>query len=524
MYRFLLFLFITFLLSISSFAQKIVKPESRNSKSNFTNPNETQTVGDKIIFKDGSTPLMEINSEGSAGSLILPSVGSALSGTKLYNKGGNLYWGANQLGLVGSAGGWTDGGTEVYTSTLTDKVGIGTNNPQSLLSVGGDGSTNSAIYGKATGTNGNGVYGYSDGSYGIGIRGKASNTSVTYNYGGYFTADGTNGYGVYGKETGKNGDGIYGFGSGINGKGVYGEENGMKGFGVYGKATNSGETTNYGGYFTALGTEGRGVYGKATNSGTTTNYGGYFTALGSNGRGVFGEATNSNNVQNYGGYFTADGEEGRGVYGEATNTNSTTNYGGYFIAAGTQGKGVYGLATTADGHAYGVYGEAYSTDGTGVFGRSTGSNGKAVYGYSPSTGWAGYFSGNVNITNTLTVNGSVYTSDERFKKNITPIKNTLNSLEKINVYSYNWNIEKYPERNFNNDKLQYGVLAQQLEKVYPNLVTTDKEGYKSVDYIKLSVITLQAVKELKKQNTDLEKRLNNIESLLEGKKVTHVKN
>ena len=46
-----------------------------------------------------------------------------------------MYWGANQLGLSGSAGGWTDDGTLVRLSTETDKVGIGTASPNAKLDV-----------------------------------------------------------------------------------------------------------------------------------------------------------------------------------------------------------------------------------------------------------------------------------------------------------------------------------------------------------------------------------------------------
>ena len=113
---------ISFLFSIFSFAQLTVKDQE-------------------------STPntLLQINDEGTAGSITFPNVGTKLSGLKLYNYGNNLYWGGYQLGLAQTAGGWTDFGPIIYTSTSTDKIGIGTTNPQSMLSVGGEGNTNYAI-------------------------------------------------------------------------------------------------------------------------------------------------------------------------------------------------------------------------------------------------------------------------------------------------------------------------------------------------------------------------------------------
>ena len=78
---------------------------------------------------------------------------------------------------------WTLGSGNVYRSS--GNVGIGTTNPISDLSVGGDGDTDAAIYGENAEILGRGVYGY------------ATNSSGT-NYGGFFKADGTAGVGVVG--------------------------------------------------------------------------------------------------------------------------------------------------------------------------------------------------------------------------------------------------------------------------------------------------------------------------------------
>ncbi|MBN1779587.1 tail fiber domain-containing protein [bacterium] len=95
----------------------------------------------KMTVKDSqNNVLMEVNDEGTAGSVSLPQ-GSA-PGTpagKLYNVGGSLYWSGSALGTAGSAGGWTDGGTNVYVTTTTDKVAIGTSTPEFKLTVTDDG-------------------------------------------------------------------------------------------------------------------------------------------------------------------------------------------------------------------------------------------------------------------------------------------------------------------------------------------------------------------------------------------------
>jgi hypothetical protein len=88
-------------------------------------------------------------------------------------------------------------------------------------------------------------------------------------------------------------------------------------------------------------------------------------------------------------------------------------------------------------------------------------------------------------------------SDRRLKKNITPINNPLTLLEEINGVYFNW-------KEGSDESRQVGVIAQEVEKVLPEVVSTDDDGYKSVDYGKISALLVEAVKELKKQNERLQ--------------------
>lgn len=85
-------------------------------------------------------------------------------------------------------------------------------------------------------------------------------------------------------------------------------------------------------------------------------------------------------------------------------------------------------------------------------------------------------------------------SDERFKKDITVIPNALASLEKIRGVYYYYRKEDFPNKNFDSNR-QIGLIAQELEAVYPELVTTNPDGFKAVDYSKLTAVLLQAMKE-----------------------------
>jgi hypothetical protein len=139
------------------------------------------------------------------------------------------------------------------------------------------------------------------------------------------------------------------------------------------------------------------------------------------------------------------------------------------------------------------------------------------------------FHGDVHVTGDLWVDGSFpAVSDIRFKKNLSSIDNALDGISSLNGVSYIWNKEKFPERNFSKRE-QIGVIAQEVEAVYPQLVYTDKEGYKRVDYSKLTAVLIEAVKEqqnliesqnqkideLTAENNLIKDRLESIESLIQ---------
>ncbi|WP_435358000.1 tail fiber domain-containing protein [Emticicia sp. SJ17W-69] len=113
-----------------------------------------------------------------------------------------------------------------------------------------------------------------------------------------------------------------------------------------------------------------------------------------------------------------------------------------------------------------------------------------------------------SLTNTLEIGGNTavfgsicYTSylgvcsDIRYKKNIARLSNSLANVLKINGVSYDLKKTEFPEKNFSDTK-QIGFIAQDLEKIYPELVRTDEKGYKSVDYSRMTAILVESVKEL----------------------------
>jgi hypothetical protein len=102
--------------------------------------------------------------------------------------------------------------------------------------------------------------------------------------------------------------------------------------------------------------------------------------------------------------------------------------------------------------------------------------------------------GNATLTGTLTQN-----SDERFKQDITLINNALEKVMQLNGYEYYWKPELQRD-----SAVQIGLLAQNVEKVLPQLVATDNEGTKSVAYQNMVPVLIEAMKQQQQRIEKLE--------------------
>jgi hypothetical protein len=113
----------------------------------------------------------------------------------------------------------------------------------------------------------------------------------------------------------------------------------------------------------------------------------------------------------------------------------------------------------------------------------------------------GTTSGTIVATNDIT---AYYSSDKNLKTNIETIPNALDKLDSIRGVYFDWNETAramYPDRT----ERDMGVIAQEIEKVFPELVQTRDNGYKAVKYEKLTAYLLQVVKELKHEIEKLKK-------------------
>jgi hypothetical protein len=101
--------------------------------------------------------------------------------------------------------------------------------------------------------------------------------------------------------------------------------------------------------------------------------------------------------------------------------------------------------------------------------------------------------GTITADEAVVVNASC-TSDRRFKTILAPITSALDKIKRLSGVLFTWKRAEYPDRNFP-EGAQIGLIAQDVEKVLPELVHTDDEGYKSLSYDKLTAVLVEAVKE-----------------------------
>ena len=136
-----------------------------------------------------------------------------------------------------------------------------------------------------------------------------------------------------------------------------------------------------------------------------------------------------------------------------------------------------------------------------------------------------YEAGNINLTpgtgtpnGLVVINGSgtvsgtwTVASDERYKKNIEPLNNVLDKINNLDGVSYEFKTDEFPDKNFSKGK-QIGLIAQNVESEFPELVQTDKDGYKSVAYQNMVAVLLEAIKEQQKSIDQLKKEVDKLKS------------
>ena len=188
--------------------------------------------------------------------------------------------------------------------------------------------------------------------------------------------------------------------------------------------------------------------------------------------------------------------------------------------------GIINSPTATHGRNYGVCGMINHVNGAGVFGT------KNMYHYyyplSVQGQYAGYFYGPVIMTESLTVPSVNTTSDRRLKDNVVSLekkddngRQTLQNVLNMNVVEYNLkerqqmrvedaNVELPEEMAamVEADKKEkealaaqrhFGLIAQELQDIYPTLVQEGQDGYLSINYIELVPILIRSIQTLKQE-------------------------
>ena len=113
-------------------------------------------------------------------------------------------------------------------------------------------------------------------------------------------------------------------------------------------------------------------------------------------------------------------------------------------------------------------------------------------------------SGNMFVDGLISASGDIIafaSSDERLKDNLTPIGSAIDKINQIGGYEFDWNSDSEHSGH------DVGVIAQEIEKVLPEVVATRKNGYLAVRYEKIVALLIQAVKEQQLQIEELKSKL-----------------
>jgi hypothetical protein len=308
-------------------------------------------------------------------------------------------------------------------------------------------------------------------------------------------------FGVMGYATAAGGTGIRGVNASTTGPGwgLAGVVNSSDGGGVWGSG---------------------GLYGVKADAGSSSGYGIYGTASSTSGTtyGVYGRVSSAAGFSGYfkGGKFYVGGRTGIGT--------ETPSAGLHLKGAGFPDSFMFLEADAAQDAGFRLYegGVAkwhiFNSSGAGGFQIYNNAGQTAIFCKQTSAlvgintteptqtldvnGVArirGMMTGVVATTVYRTADGTLITgaSDIRLKENITPLQNSLEKVMQLNGVTFTWKADP-------NKKQNIGFIAQEFEKVIPELVfTNESDGYKGINYAEVSAVLAEAIKQLKAENDRL---------------------
>jgi hypothetical protein len=180
-------------------------------------------------------------------------------------------------------------------------------------------------------------------------------------------------------------------------------------------------------------------------------------------------------------YFSVRANNGAVTAGSITLTNLTTGYIPYKSATTLVNSPIY---TTAAGNVL----IDTTTD---------------ITGYKLNVNGNTFVTGNILATGEITTYSA---SDERLKTNIIPLQNATDIISKLNPISFNWNDRAKELNSAKDDRNNFGLIAQEVEKTLPELVHPLYGSYKSIDYEQIISILVKSNQELTERIKILEER------------------
>lgn len=440
---------------------------------------------------------------------------------------------------------WFKGSNPTYMYAGSSRVGIGTGSPTREMDIAGDlrvrdsllvdGNVDIQNNLKVSGNVGvgtsNSPYPFHINRNGVGFyQSWQGNSSSLYTYLGTSYAGLASGYGTNLEIT--NGSGIMKFvGQNVGISNNYGFSPNAslaveRGNGADGTAAFFGTTnTSHFNYSTTEDTYLRG--GKTSSKLILNDYGGQVTIgasstgnaqlniishrTGANANGVsINQITGNQGSNSYGLYTYANGGGGNIGLKSEVGPSGSSNIAGEFRSEGItagENKGIYTLVSGSSvsniaGHFYAN--NVSSVQVQGVRAVANGSLSPPNFSYADCCGLfakgigdcaAGYFEGFVQMSNSLSVNNDIFctelheSSDENLKTNIINIKSSLSNVNKLRSVTYNWkDLDK-------DQKIKTGFIAQELQAVFPELVSNDKEGNLAIHYTGLIPHLVRAIQE-----------------------------
>lgn len=113
--------------------------------------------------------------------------------------------------------------------------------------------------------------------------------------------------------------------------------------------------------------------------------------------------------------------------------------------------------------------------------------------------------GAATFNSSVTASAYLYSSDERLKANIQPLELSLDDLEGIHTYRYHYKTDE-------EKKVRIGVMAQEVQSVFPEAVQTGEDGMMRVDYPALVPVLIEAVNLLNTQAKNMRERMETLEA------------